>query len=105
MELDKAPSPDGFPTSFFHNNQDTMGKDVWLAIKEFFKRCKLIKQWNNTFLTLIPKNIEGKDFKDYRPISLCNVSYKLITKILAKTLKNIIPTIISLVQDGFVPRR
>lgn len=82
-----------------------MGKYVWLAIKEFFTRGKLLKKWNNTFLTLIPKTTEAKDFKDYRPISLCNVSYKLITRVLAKRLKKIIPIIISQEQDGFVPRR
>lgn len=64
MEANKAPSLDGFPAGFFQKNWEIVGKDVWYAVKEFFSKGKLLKQWNNTFLTLIPKSSEAKDFKD-----------------------------------------
>lgn len=63
---------------------------------------RLLKQCNSTFLTFIPKIQEAKDYKDYRPIILCNVGYNIITKVLVERLKPILPEIISHEQDGFV---
>ena len=60
---------------------------------------------NNTFLTLIPKTQDAKDFKYYRTISLCNVVYKTITKVMAERLKLIMAYIISNEHDGFVKGR
>lgn len=57
---------------------------------------------NHTFVTLIPKVRKPVDMKDLRPISLCNVSYKLISKVLANRLKKILPSIIDESQSVFV---
>lgn len=105
FESNKALDPDGYPVGFFHRNWEILGKDVTKAVKEFFTKGKLLKQLNCTFLTLIPKTQEAKEFKDYRPINLCNAVYKLITKIMAGRLKRIIPKLISKEQDGLVKGR
>lgn len=56
-------------------------------------------------MTSIPKIKELKEEIDYRPISLCNVLYKIIVKTIANRLKNCLPSIISIEQSGFVLRR
>lgn len=56
-------------------------------------------------LALIPKNPNPLTFYRYIPISLCNVSYKIVTKILANRLKNLFPSLISENHGGFVPKR
>lgn len=58
---------------------------------------------NFTCVTLIPKSSELKKVGDFRPISLCNVLYKLIVKALANKLKLALNEIVSKNQSAFIP--
>jgi hypothetical protein len=60
---------------------------------------------NFTDICLIPKIDKPEFVSQFRPISLCNVSYKIITKIIVNRLKRIIPQVVSPFQTGFVPGR
>lgn len=103
--MDKAPGPNGFPTLFFQVFWDIVNQDLVMAIQEFFGARNLLKESNATFLVLIPKT-PGADSMDlFRPISLCNALYKIISKVLTLRFMKVLPVIISLQQFGFVPRR
>ena len=60
---------------------------------------------NSAFLALMPKEKGANSFDRYRPISLCNIGYKIITKIMANRLKHILPYLIPENQGGFVKGR
>lgn len=102
MSDDKSPGPDGFPTGFFKHNWNIVKEDMSEVILEFFKKGCLLREWNATFIMLIPKFEKAVEPYDYRPIILCNVVYKIITKIMVERMKPILPNLISNEQDGFV---
>lgn len=60
---------------------------------------------NNTFIALIPKSDTPETIRQYRPISLCNTLYKVVTKILANRLRITLPHRISPTQNSFLPGR
>ena len=66
---------------------------------------KLGGSTNSSFLALIPKEKGASSFARFRPISLCNTGYKLVTKIIANRLKKILPRIIPENQGGFIKGR
>lgn len=74
--------PDGYSANFFKKNWDLVGQDFIDAIMEFFTNGKLLKAWNGTALTLIPKVAVPNTMRDFRPIACCNVIYKCISEVL-----------------------
>lgn len=105
MHPDKAPGPDGFNAHFYQKNWDVIKCNVIDAVTSFFRDGKLLKQVNHTFLTLIPKKHDAGSLSDYRPISCCNVIYKIIAKILSNRLKVVVGELISKNQHAFLNNR
>ena len=101
----KSPGPDGFPPLFFKHYWNIVNKEVTEAVKNFFSSGRLLQQLNHTFITLIPKVVGVARVNQFRPISLYNVVYKVISKILAQRLKVLLPKIVSPWQGAFVPGR
>ena len=101
----KAPGPDGFPARFFQRYWEVVKDDVVAAVQGFFRDGYLPPGVNDTAIVLIPKGSDSVELKDFRPISLCNVIYKVISKCLVNRLRPILDSIISLEQSAFVPGR
>lgn len=74
-------------------------------VTDFFRTGQLEPGMNKTSICLIPKKLKAVRLQEFRPISLCNVVYKIIGKLLAKRLKKILPGIISETQAAFVEGR
>ena len=101
----KAPGADGMPTLFYKQFWETMGDDVIREVKSLLAGGEMLQGWNDTVVVLIPKVACPERMKDLRPISLCNVVYKIAAKVIANRLKVILPDIISPNQSAFVPGR
>jgi hypothetical protein len=83
---DKAPRPDGYSSSFFKKSWDIVGVDFCAAVQDFFTSGQILKQINHSIIALVPKSTNVASANDFRPISCCNVVYKVISKILAGRL-------------------
>ena len=101
----KAHGPDGMNALFYQKFWHIVGDSVVSAVIEFLNSGYMPPGFNHTFIVLIPKIKNPVKVSDFRPISLCNVIYKIIAKVLANRLKQILPQIISPTQSTFVPRR
>lgn len=101
----KSPGPDGMNPCFYKKGWSVIGQLVVEAVQEFQCSVKLLKQINATVVTLIPKIANPSMLTDFRPISCCNVIYKVITKVLANRLKPIMPDIIDCSQSAFIAGR
>jgi hypothetical protein len=101
----KASGPDGFIALFYKKYWHLINKEVLVCVDQFFFNHCLLREQNKSFIALIPKASGSHTTRQFRPISLCNIVYKIISKILANRLKAILPKIISPLQSAFVPKR
>ena len=99
----KAPGPDGMPSIVYKKHWYFMADKVVQEVLSVLNGGPMPEGWNDTTLVLIPKVKNPSRIKDLRPISLCNVIYKLVSKVIANRLKLILPDIISDNQSAFVP--
>lgn len=78
----KAPRPDGLHPIFYQKCWSILGKSVENLCEQVFRDKKIPENINDTHIFLIPKNPKASSLKQFRPISFCNTSYKIISKIL-----------------------
>jgi len=105
MESDKAARLDGFTIHFYKDCWKIIKTDLLKMIHGFFSKAKVGGGINSTFLALIPKEVNLESFGRFKPIFLCDASYKILAKILANTIKPLLEKLISNPQGGFVKGR
>jgi hypothetical protein len=102
MHLDKAPGPDGFNPAFYQHFWDLCGSDIFKAAKDWLERGYFPSSLNETNICLIPKCDNPASMKDLRPVSHCNVLYKMVSKLLANRIKACLEKCVSEEQSAFV---
>jgi hypothetical protein len=102
---DKAPGPDGYSSFFFKKSWGVIGGEFCAAVQNFFTSGELLRQVNHSIIALIPKAANVNTAADFRPISCCNVVYKVISKILSGRLASALNAIISPMQNAFIGGR
>uniref|UniRef100_A0A453H0Z0 Reverse transcriptase domain-containing protein n=1 Tax=Aegilops tauschii subsp. strangulata TaxID=200361 RepID=A0A453H0Z0_AEGTS len=101
----KAPGTDGFPARFYQRSWAVMKGEITAAVLEFFKTGIMPEGVNDTAIVLIPKVPFPKELKEFHPISLCNVVYKIVSKCLVNRLRPLLADLISENQSAFIPGR
>ncbi|XP_057796787.1 uncharacterized protein LOC131012797 [Salvia miltiorrhiza] len=105
MHPDKSPGPDGFNPKFYQKFWNVVGEDVYRSCCDWLTTGTFPPTLNNTLVTLIPKVDSPTNMKELRPIALCNVVYKIISKVLCNRLKKVLPCLIDRSQSAFVEGR
>lgn len=101
----KAPGPDGISFLFYHTFWDLIKNDLMQILQSFYNRTLDISKLNLASIILIPKKTDAVTIKNYRPISLINCSFKIITKLLTNRLAKIIDPLIDDSQAAFIKGR
>jgi hypothetical protein len=105
FKVDKSPGPDGWTVEFFVHFLDLVGEDLLNMVEETRLKGKIYGGLNSTFIALIHKVNKPIGFGDYRTISLCNLYYKIISKIITNRIKPCLSNLISKEQLGFLKGR
>ena len=94
MHLTKAPKLDGMSPIFFKHYWNIVGPEVVNCVLSSLNSSRMPCRLNETYICLIPKVKSPQNITEFRLISLCNVVYKLISKILANRLKKVLAAVI-----------
>ena len=105
MLIDKSPSPDGMNPAFFQKYWHIVGSKVSSTCLSVLTHNIMPDGFNDTHIVLIPKKQHVESMGDLRPISLCNVIYKIVAKVLANRLRKVMPTVASHTHGAFIKER
>lgn len=105
MHPDKAPGPDGLNPGLFQAFWNIVGTDVVLFCQKFLQTGELLNEINHAMVRLIPKTKVPQNMTELRPISLCNLLVRILSKVMVNRLKPCLGSMISEVQSAFVEGR
>jgi hypothetical protein len=105
MKKNASPGPDGFNVGFYLLAWRWIGDNVTNLVRSFYATGIIPPHLNDTQISLVPKKLVSHLPSDFRPISLCNLVYKIIAKSLVNILKQHMPNYIHPSQQAFIEGR
>jgi hypothetical protein len=102
---DKALGPDGFNGLFIKKCWHIIKEDVYQLWFDFLDERIYLEAIHSSFITLVPKVNNPSTVDDFRPISLINSIFEIITKLLGDRLQSIIIPLVHKNQYGFIKTR
>lgn len=101
MEPITALGPNIMPPLIYQSFWSLVGEEVCSVVLDCLNNCKILDEINHTNITLIPKVKSPEYIIGFRPINLCNVVHKFVSKVLANRLKIVLPVVVSENQSAF----
>ena len=105
MKKNKAPGLDGLSNEFYQTFWNNLENPYLNMLYESFEKGILPASLRKAVITLIFKQGDRSNLKNYRPISLTNSDYKILTFVLAKRLQQVISKLVSPDQSGYIKTR
>lgn len=105
MDPWKSPGPDGIPAAFFQKNWKKVKNDLIEGVLSNLNSGHLLKDINKSSIVLIPKRDDPTVMDHFRPISLCNVIYKIVSKCITNRIRKVIKELVGPSQNAFVTGR
>ena len=105
MKLNKSPGSDGLSVEFYQTFWDQLGDSFMNALNESILKGQLTNTQGDGILSLIFKSGDETSLSNWRPITLLNVDYKIIARVLAQRLQKVIAKIVSSDQNGYIKNR
>ncbi|KAL3695821.1 hypothetical protein R1sor_009897 [Riccia sorocarpa] len=105
MPKEKSPGIDGVMVEILTIGWEFMREDCFSMVQSFWDKKRLVGKDSRRIIKLIPKNDRKHLLKNWRPITLLTMTYKIVAKIIAVRLKSILPRLIDTQQTGFVAGR
>ena len=106
MKNNKTPGSDGFPADFFKIFWNKLKIFVLRSLNYSFEQSELSVTMRHCIISCLPKGTKPREFlKNWRPISLLNVTYKICSSAIALRIRSTIDPLISSTQSGFLQNR
>ena len=105
FKRDKCPGPDDWTVEFLIPFFDLIKSDLLRMVEGTKMSSSINHKISSTHIALIPKKGDAESFMDFRPISLCNISFKIISKIIAERIKGKFSKFLTKDQHGFLKGR
>nr|AFK46250.1 unknown [Lotus japonicus] len=102
MQSFKAPGSDRFQALFYKQYWSIVGEDLHQMVAKAFREGRYHPNMLDILLVLIPKVDNPSHLNELRPISLCNVAYKVITKVLVNRLRPLLSELVGPLQGSFI---
>ncbi|KAI3351124.1 hypothetical protein L3Q82_005602 [Scortum barcoo] len=105
LKSGKAPGIDGLPVDFYKSFWSVLGEDLLEVFNDCLERGRLPLSCRRAVITLLPKKGDLQELKNWRPVSLLCTDYKIMSKVLASRLREVMASIIHPDQTYCVPGR
>ena len=106
FQNDKTPGNDGFTKEFYETFFDPLGNALLESFNAGFENGQLSVSQKRGIISLIPKDENNlTTLSNWRPITLLNVDYKILAKVIAKRIEPVLPKLIHSNQTGFIKGR
>lgn len=106
MKNNKSPGPDGFTIEFFKFFWNELGWFLVRSLNDGYDKAEMSITQRHGIISLIPKGDKPRNFlRNWRPISLLNVTYKIASSCIANRIKGVLSNLISFDQNGFLKGR